>query len=408
MDSRSEVSLQEWEGSSSDSNGPAWAVSYGKSRSQTSRGASSQRTGPMPIDPSPMSAKPDRQLSLPSMSSAADSRAPMSASRARVRVSKESTADFGSSTHESLASYDPALLSWKTSQRCLDGEWAEYSETFPSSGTMRSGRLFAQATWAPHTAAIESSSWPTPCARDEKGAYTHHSQGGRDLSSEIRKWPTPIASDANGPREEDGKRSPGLNTRVLTEWPTPTATGLGASNQRGGKKRHAQDSTVSLPEAVRHWPTPRAADGDSGMETFFRGAENPTLLGAVRKQWPTPTSGDGKNAGSRNLPDSDAHAGVSLTDAVIHGGSSTPREWSTPCATPYGRQKTGTDGAAIRPSLETRVKKPGMQLNPAWVETLMGFPIDWTAGPPVPAKRKKRGSRRARSPRKRIRTEESA
>jgi hypothetical protein len=240
---------------------------------------------------------------------------------------------------------------------------------------MRSGRLFAQATWAPHTGENESSSWPTPCARDEKGAYTNHRQGGKDLSSEIQRWPTPIASDANGPRAEDGKRSTGLNTRVLerTEWPTPTAVGFGASNQRAGKKRHAQDSAVTLPEAVRHWPTPQA--------------------------------GDGKSAGSRNLPGSAAHAGVSLTDAVIHGGSSTPREWPTPCATPYGRQKTGTEGAALRPSLETHVKKTGMQLNADWVETLMGCPLGWTAGPPVPAKSKKTGSRRARSRAKPIRTD---
>jgi hypothetical protein len=96
---------------------------------------------------------------------------------------------------------------------------------------------------------------------------------------------------------------------------------------------------------------------------------------------------------------------VSLTDAVIHGGSSTPREWPTPQAMPYGRQKTGTEGAQARPSLETQVRVRGMQLNADWVEALMGFPIGWTAGPPVPAKRKKRGSPRARSRAKRIRTD---
>lgn len=322
---------------------------------------------------------------------------------------------------------------------------------------MRSGQLFEQATWEPHTGESESSlwptalasdgtsgkehhhhgtsnpsllgavrSWPTPCSRDEKGAYTNHRQGGRDLSSEIEKWPTPIASDANGPRAEDGKRSVGLNTRVLdrTEWPTPTAAGLGGNTSRNGEKRHAQDSTVTLTEAVRCWPTP--------------------------------TAGDRKASGSRNLPGSAAHAGESLTDAVIHEGSRTPRGWPTPraedsestgahrgvpdtltsavramwqtpvaddamerekgkwnsrgepklsaqvmfptpSATPYGRQKTGTVGAAVRPSLETQARSKGMQLNPAWVETLMGFPIGWTAGPPGPVKSKKRGSRPARS-----------
>jgi len=433
MDSESDLSLRASAASSSDWNGPAWVTSFGKSSSSPSLAPSSPSTGPRPIDPSPTFERRGEQLSLLSISSAEDFPAKTSRTPARAKASTARVRDFGVSSHELLASYDPASSSWKTSQRSLLGGWSVYSETFPSSGTMRGGQLFAQVTWVPHIAANGSSSWPTPCARDEKGPYTNHRQGGRDLSSEITKWPTPIASDANGPRAEDGKRSTGLNTQALREWPTPTAHGLGGNTDRDGKKRHGQDSTVTLTEAVRSWPTPRAADGDSGMEHFFRGSENPTLLGAVREHWPTPTAGDGKSAGSRNLPGSAAHAGVSLTDAVIHGGSRTPRawptpraedsessgahrgvpdtltsavrSWPTPSATPYGRQKTGSAGAAVRPSLETQARKTGMQLNPTWVEALMGFPCGWTDGLPVPAKSKKRGSRRARSRAKRTATE---
>jgi hypothetical protein len=45
----------------------------------------------------------------------------------------------------------------------------------------------------------------------------------------------------------------------------------------------------------------------------------------VMNHWPTPTAGDAKSSGSRNLEGSDAHPGVSLTDMVLHGNSSTPR-----------------------------------------------------------------------------------
>jgi hypothetical protein len=41
---------------------------------------------------------------------------------------------------------------------------------------------------------------------------------------------------------------------------------------------------------------------------------------------PTPTAGDAKASGSRNLEGSNAHAGVSLTDAVRFGNSETPRK----------------------------------------------------------------------------------
>lgn len=51
---------------------------------------------------------------------------------------------------------------------------------------------------------------------------------------------------------------------------------------------------------------------------------------ASRDLWPTPTEGDSRSSGSRNLPGSKAHAGVSLTDAVTTGDSTTSRRWPTP------------------------------------------------------------------------------
>jgi hypothetical protein len=118
-----------------------------------------------------------------------------------------------------------------------------------------------------------------------------------------------------------------------------------------------------------------------------------TLLDAVvrvnRKMRPTPTAGDAKASGSRNLEGSKAHAGVSLTDAVLYGGSTSARAkappmWPTPTASPYGSRNNGdphdgrteyaTKGA---PSLDTMARVEGGILNAAWVEALMGFPPGW-------------------------------
>lgn len=52
---------------------------------------------------------------------------------------------------------------------------------------------------------------------------------------------------------------------------------------------------------------------------------------------PTPTAGDAKSSGSRNLEASKAHAGVSLTDYVQHGNSTTPRRVPTPNCPNGGR-----------------------------------------------------------------------
>ncbi len=59
-----------------------------------------------------------------------------------------SGAASGARCTESFASYDPATCSWRTSQLCLDGEWAEYSETWPRSRMTRSGRSFRLLTSA--------------------------------------------------------------------------------------------------------------------------------------------------------------------------------------------------------------------------------------------------------------------
>jgi hypothetical protein len=63
------------------------------------------------------------------------------------------------------------------------------------------------------------------------------------------------------------------------------------------------------------------------------------VMAAERGMWPTPIAADAYAAGSRNLPGSKAHAGVSLTDAVRYGNSSTPRRepemWPTPTANNY-------------------------------------------------------------------------
>jgi hypothetical protein len=92
---------------------------------------------------------------------------------------------------------------------------------------------------------------------------------------------------------------------------------------------------------------------------------------ARRNVWPTATAGDAKSSGSRNLLGSKAHAGVSLTDAVRTGDSTTSRRWATPAATDY-------KGGARRGQLGEQA--PGA-LNPDWVELLMGFPPGHTEAP---------------------------
>ena len=79
--------------------------------------------------------------------SAADFHAKTSATPENVRESAmEHEVAFGQNSHESLAFYDHATCSWKTSQRSLFGGLIEFSGPWPKSGLMRNGSAYQAET----------------------------------------------------------------------------------------------------------------------------------------------------------------------------------------------------------------------------------------------------------------------
>jgi hypothetical protein len=132
---------------------------------------------------------------------------------------------------------------------------------------------------------------------------------------------------------------------------------------------------VRLTDATEYslWPTPTVADGTFLMVTNRKPLNSMRL--SERVKWPTPTAHDvahpmdnlngNMRRVSRNGTGS-SHS-IGLTDAV--------RMWPTPTSRDW---KSGT-GASLReghsPPLTNVV---GGQLNPQFVEALMGFPIGYT------------------------------
>ena len=115
-----------------------------------------------------------------SMSSAEDFPAPTSATPAPCGESEKGLtarpADYGLKCAELLAKFDPDTLSWKTSQQSFIEGWATFSETWPRSGMMQSGTAYQLPTLAEAISATGFSLWPTPTARDYKGARLSTSQ----------------------------------------------------------------------------------------------------------------------------------------------------------------------------------------------------------------------------------------
>jgi hypothetical protein len=126
-------------------------------------------------------------------------------------------------------------------------------------------------------------------------------------------------------------------------WPTPDANcgerfgTLKRGPRASGAKRH-----VSINDAARMWPTPCAEDAKNvPYQKGKRGKRYPMLLGAVSpsRMWATPTARDFRSPG-----------------------------------TPDRLERARRESSRGQPLTE----EVGGQLNPTWVEWLMGYPLGWT------------------------------
>jgi hypothetical protein len=148
--------------------------------------------------------------------------------------------------------------------------------------------------------------------------------------------------------------------------PTPSASSYG-SNQGGagrvGPVRH------SLQSMARHglWPTPTRQDAanDGGPSQFER---NSLPLNAAVKTWPTPKATDADKGGRGDL-----------LAQVRTGKDSRRKNWPTP--TSSNRDSAG--GSSSRAKQKRDGTYISGQLNPTWVEWLMGFSLGWTVCEPL-------------------------
>jgi hypothetical protein len=171
----------------------------------TETSASSRQTDLLPMESS-------------SAPSAAGSPARTSALQARVQASKGNDQDYGESTPDLLANYDPKSSSWRTSQLCLDGDFQEFSETWPRSGMMRNGTAYRLPPLVRLTAGTASGLWPTPRGCSAMAATITPESAwaeGRFPNLETvvgrRMWPTPNASDC---RDRGNLSNPAIQRRV--------------------------------------------------------------------------------------------------------------------------------------------------------------------------------------------------
>lgn len=135
----------------------------------------------------------------------------------------------------------------------------------------------------------------------------------------------------------------GTEDRAVYFAPTPRAHNIPTSET--AKQRYK--SSPSLMDYVQMWPTPKASDykgsGPPGSKSAEHDRKKGNLKGAV--MYPTPTTGAGLCGGTGNYQQ---------LKALKEAGEISEEERRSMAA--------GNGG----------------QLNPEWVEWLMGFPLGWT------------------------------
>ena len=282
---------------------------------------------------------------FPQTSSQEGSHARTSPSLAKGQASQENAQVSGRISTEPFLYYDPVTLSWKTSQRCFFEGWDEFSETFPKSGMMRSGKLYQRQPLVQGTDESECLLWRTPQAQ-EAGAkietlYTKDGQPAKVGQRAYRQQP-------------DGRRvlqSVTLNQQVQM-WATPTTMdslppkSAEALNREATIARPGRSKPANLRDQVSNmhlWPTPRARSGASRKP----GTGGKCLQEeALKRHWPTPKTGDWRSGSQRKQFNTQLNVEVFRSEGIVPTGIKTQRN---------------------------------PQLNPDWVEWLMGYPIGYTA-----------------------------
>jgi hypothetical protein len=257
----------------------------------------------------------------------------------RQELLKEPGQGFTGKSCGLLAVLDQGTSSWKMWPLLSAKALKKYSKTWPKWGMTQGGSAFVHPMSERRITVTGGSHWPTPRAN------------------------IAMASTITQENSWNENRFPNLETMVgRMIWPTPRAMdGKGSANPNSAMGCLNRGFPPNLPEAVqlstvKMWPTPKA--GMSGMSAKTTGRD-------VTKSTHLTTQ-------------------VVLAEGLIN--VATGKMWPTPQASEY--KDTGPAGSKSHTHMLDRsylcatVKDPHQptgQLNPTWVEWLMGFPTGFTA-----------------------------
>jgi hypothetical protein len=198
-------------------------------------------------------------------------------------------------------------------------------------------------------------------------------------------WPGPTAADGHkqsGTGQPTSKHNTTLTDRAVRLWGTPTATqdGKNPETAKASKEAFGRSEVTALKTQSKMWETPKSRDCRSPAGEGAGSRKSPDL-NVQGSTWPTPAASAGAR-GSDPVRTNDRAGGMTLRQAaerawptplMANGNQRSPNdlsEFSPTLVDEAGRlaQTTATDGASGSPEAD---------LNPRFVESLMGLPEGW-------------------------------
>lgn len=207
--------------------------------------------------------------------------------------------------------------------------------------------LFQLALLEPTTGDTESQLWATPTAMDHMAQRSEES---------LRK----MAAGSRRGRKRPSNLREQVDPKNMMMWPTPRAKESGDYQYSQGNH---EKKTLTLSGAVKMYNTPTAQDAKNSTLPKSQINRDSLVGDVMREQFATPQARDYRTGQASRWEDKE-HRSRNLNDQIAM--YPTPRAGGSNGSSESGR-KHGDLAAKI-----------GGQLNPMWVEWLMGYPIGWT------------------------------
>ncbi len=224
----------------------------------------------------------------------------------------------GPTSCEPFAKWDHDSQSWKTSEATSLWALTLSSLTLPAWGGLHNGELCEHPTPELAISVLDSSSLPTPNARDGKGSPSAAWSGQASLPRSVQMLPTPTTEHASGGYNpawghgmtllDAAKVIVGAPAGPTTLLPTPAVNDMGegktlewwddwAPRQKSSDGRPAPHGRSLAIEAMRLLPTPLAEMGNLQRDDFTPNLRtviegNRLLPGAIM----APSSPDGNTS----------------------------------------------------------------------------------------------------------------